>query len=184
MRPTASSRLVLARCAPLVTKMLVGSTTWLITPRDDRSRCNQNAARPASNSCRATKARGGSRTSNTSGRPRDSSMSQPSRPLLAADNSTYRCIGLVRRDRLWDRRRSRCEKVLSVQSDSVEYRLNVLPAIRRRRPKQSVNDPQRRTGPTKGIPQLLRYPRGPESCCSAAARRASHGTSPDLSPTS
>src|ERR1700678_5163 len=46
--PTASSRSVLARRAPRVTKMLVGSTTWLITPCAERSRCNQNPSRPAS----------------------------------------------------------------------------------------------------------------------------------------
>jgi hypothetical protein len=46
--PTASSRSVLARRAPRVTKMLVGSTTWLITPCAVRSGCNQNPSRPAS----------------------------------------------------------------------------------------------------------------------------------------
>ena len=47
-RPKASSRSVLARRAPRVTNMLVGSTTWLITPCAERSRCNQNPSRPAS----------------------------------------------------------------------------------------------------------------------------------------
>ena len=46
--PTASRRSVLARRAPRVTKMLVGSTTWLITPCAVRNRCNQNPSRPAS----------------------------------------------------------------------------------------------------------------------------------------
>jgi hypothetical protein len=46
--PTASSRSVLARRAPRVTKMLVGSTTWLITRCAVRSRCYQNPSRPAS----------------------------------------------------------------------------------------------------------------------------------------
>ena len=31
-----------------MTKMLVGSTTWLITPCAVKSRCNQNPSRPAS----------------------------------------------------------------------------------------------------------------------------------------
>ena len=47
-RPKASSRSVLARRALRVTNMLVGSTTWLITPCAERSRCNQNPSRPAS----------------------------------------------------------------------------------------------------------------------------------------
>jgi hypothetical protein len=48
-RPKASSRSVLARRAPRVTNMLVGSTTWLITPCAVRSRCNQDpSARPQS----------------------------------------------------------------------------------------------------------------------------------------
>src|SRR3984957_1944035 len=46
--PTASRRSVLARRAPRLTKMLVGSTTWLITSCAVRSRYNQNPSRPAS----------------------------------------------------------------------------------------------------------------------------------------
>ena len=47
--PTASSRSVLVRRAPRVTNMLVGSTTWLITPCVERSRCDQiHPARPQS----------------------------------------------------------------------------------------------------------------------------------------
>jgi len=46
--PTASSRSVLARQAPRVTRMLVGSTTRLIAPCAVRSRCSQNPSRPAS----------------------------------------------------------------------------------------------------------------------------------------
>jgi hypothetical protein len=46
--PCASSRSVLARLARRFTKMLVGSTTWLITPCSIRRRCRQKPSRPAS----------------------------------------------------------------------------------------------------------------------------------------
>jgi hypothetical protein len=46
--PTASSRSVLARRARRLTRMLVGSSTWVSTPCAVRKRCSQNPSRPAS----------------------------------------------------------------------------------------------------------------------------------------
>ena len=47
-RPWASSRSVLARRARRLTRMLVGSSTWLATPLAVSSRCSQKPSRPAS----------------------------------------------------------------------------------------------------------------------------------------